>query len=336
MTGLLNINKDNSAAICVFCYNIKSGISCDLDHSPNAINFNTINAGINTRAKINGYQVNRDLFELSRVPINLKLADFGITIIMLHFAKYYTVYPYPIFVNEFKCVPEFEMIERYLLSYNQNHIKLPLNLATHGIYGLKAQQHRFKNSDALSCEAFNFINVAMRQKIEPENFLTIIESLHINIIESFYCFTSITKECKVISECKELTYESLQYTFAKPYKTPVYDGDYWFVLPPKAIWFAYLQGRVKVSYISNDTRESLRIFDKFNIKHVIVGFIHNNQIYPVIIEDPNLLGNWSLTIQIIKNFNLNCVFNDSPLNKPLKNVFFVKNQHHNIFKYIPE
>lgn len=265
----------------------------------------------------------------------MDLADFGITILMLHFAKFYSRGQYPLFVNAFKCVKELEIIETYLLKYNQNHIQLPINMATHSSYGLMAQKHLFVNNNALTCQVFKSINESMRlPSITPSTFIKLIELLHINIIESFYIFTSITKNCKIISECKELTYKCLNYTFVKPYKSTVYDGDYWFVLPQNAIWFAYHMGRVKIAYVSADTRALLHQLD--SIKDVVMGFIYDNQLFPIVIENPNLIGNWKETIKVLQKLKLNCILSNCPPvhNAAAKNFYFVRESFQNIFKLI--
>lgn len=320
----------------MFGYNILNNVTCELDTSAVATTVHSLNALKNYNATISGYNVDNSLYTLSQQMNEVKGAmttkDFGITILMMHFAQYYSRGQYPLFVNQFRCVRELEIIEKFLLSYNQNHIKLPMNMATHKEFGLLANRDRFKNTKAITCSAFDFINAAMKNpNITPKEFLNLISPMHIRIIESFYMFTSITKNCKIIQECHELMYKCLNYTFVKPLKTKEYIGDYWFILPPRSIWFAYHQGRVKVSYISSDTYESLKIFNKLN--YVTFGFIYDNQIYPIIFEDPCTIGNWDQNLQIIKKNNYNCVFQSgTPPNNP--HIYFVKNQHFNIYKLI--
>lgn len=311
-----------------------NGITCELDSSPNATTLLSLNAITNTNALINGYNVDDKLYSLSRMQIDMKSDDFGITILMMHFAQFYSRGQYPLFVNQFRCVRELEMLEKYLLTYNQNHIKLPINMATHREYGLLAQKHKFVKNNAITCHAFNDVNLTMRNSnIQPIQFIDMIKNMHINIIESFYIFTSITKNCKIVQECHELMHKCLNYTFVKPVKTLTFDGDYWFILPPRAIWFAYHNERVKVSYISSDTYKLMDVFKTNNIRCVVVGFIHDNQLYPIIFEDPSILGNWASTIQLIKTYNFNCVFNSHSA-ALVPNLYFVKNSYHNIFKYV--
>lgn len=335
LSTLLGINEKNSAAICVFCYNVMKNIACDLDEKL-GITAKSINSLKNYNATVSGYIVDRELYDLSQEMIRLqstiKINDFGITILMIHFAQYYARGQYPLFVNQFRCVRELEIIEKFLLSYNQKHIKLPINMATHKEFGLLANREKFTSTNAITCATFDFINVAMRNpNITPKEFIKLISPMHIQIIESFYIFTSITKNCKIIQECHELMYKCLNYTFVKPIKHTEYNGNYWFILPPHSIWFAYHQGRVKVSYISTDIYNAMHIFDKLN--YVVVGFIYDNQIYPIIFEDPRIIGDWDKNLEVLLNNKFNCVFQCGTPPKS-SHVYFVKNQHFNIFKLI--
>lgn len=334
LPALLAINPKKSAAICVFSYNILKNASCELNESVTAITAKSINALKNYNAIVDGYQVDAELYnlskELNRIKGSIKTNDFGITILMMHFAQYYARGQYPLFVNQFRCVTELEIIEKFLMSYNQNHIKLPMNMATHKEYGLLANREKFNQTNAITCSAFELINTSMKNaNVTPKEFIKLIAPMHINIIESFYMFTSITKNCKIIQECHELMYRCLNYTFVKPLKSTDYIGDYWFIVPPRSIWFAYHQGRIKVSYISIDTYEAMKIFNKLDC--VIFGFIYNNQIYPIIFEDPRVIGDWDENLEIIRKYNFNCAFRCGvpPRNSHL---YFVKKPHFNIFK----
>lgn len=311
-------------------------VSCELDENSTGITSKSINALKNYNATVSGYNVDREMYALSQEMIRLqskmKARDFGITILMMHFAQYYARGQYPLFVNQFRCVHEIEIIEKFLLSYNQKHIKLPMNMATHKEFGLLVNRDKFTSTNAITCSAFDFINTAMRNpNITPKEFINLIAPMHIKIIESFYMFTSITKNCKIIQECHELMYKCLNYTFMKPIKLTEYVGNYWFILPPRSIWFAYHQGRVKVSYISTDTYKAMNIFNKLN--YVVVGFIYDNQIYPIIFEDPCIIGDWDKNLAVLLNNRFNCVFQVGTPPKS-SHIYFVKNQHFNIYKLI--
>lgn len=348
------LNRKNIASICVFIYNVKRGISCELgiddgntdandDTNNTAANniqtLDTLTPLVNSLAVTNGgYIVDKNLMMLGHMDINMRVEDFGITILMMHFAEFYSNGQYPLFMNMFRCVKELEIIERFLLSYNQRSIKLPPNLATDREYGIKAQISKFTNNACLTIQTFNDVYSLMRNSdITPANFIECISLFHLSIIESFYIFTSITKNCKVINECHDLQHKSLAYTFQKPIKSLRYDGDYWFELPNKAIWFAYHMGRVKYSaYVSCDTNALMRIFKTANINYLIVGFLYENCLYPIILQDPCICGDWTATIERMKYLEFNCVFQSNlvPMPKRKTYIYFVKQSLSTIFKLI--
>ncbi|ATZ81565.1 GrBNV_gp33-like protein [Drosophila innubila nudivirus] len=361
MSALKMIKNKNLPSICVFLYNCNNGIHCELMSNnkkqdanvlldiPNISNFNKESSKIvtfenltpldNTTALMNGYIVDEKLMALSRIDLNISLPDFGITILMMFFAEFYSKGQYPLYMNTFRCIKELEIIERFLLAYNQRSIKLPMNLATHKIYGIKTQREKFINTGSLTISNFNNINNLMRApSITPEQFIESISKLDLSIIESFYIFTSITKNCKIINECHDLQHNSMPYTFQKPVQSLRYDGDYWFVLPRNAIWFAYFQGRVKYSsYVSCDINEKLKCFKVANVMCVVVGFIHDNCVYPIIFDDPRIYANWALTINYIINMKFNCILNPNTVTMPTKQsqIHFVKQNVATIFKLIP-
>ncbi|AUQ43986.1 putative gp33-like protein [Esparto virus] len=330
----------NLPSICVFIYNVHNDVSCtlakDVDSDTSVLTLDTLTPLCNMNAIMNGYLVDEQLYALSQLKLNIKLSDFGITILMMHFAEFYARGQYPLFMNMFRCVKELEVLERFLLSYNQRSIRLPTNLASDKLYGLRAQKDKFIKFGGLTLETFHNINMLMRINcIKPQQFIDAISPLHITIIESFYIFTSITKNCKVINECHDLQHNNMSYTFKKPIKSLKYDGDYWFELPHKAIWFAYYQGRVKYSaYVSCDIDEKLKSFNLANILFRIVGFVHENCLYPLIIEDPKLYAQWDLTINYLQQYNLNCIFRPNTYPMPIKKtrIHFVKQSVAALFK----
>lgn len=317
-------------------YNIKSGVSCNIGNANqhNITTLKTLTPLVNSTAIMNGYFVDEELKLFSTINVPIPLEDFGITIVMLYFAQYYSRLQYPLFVHTFRCVRELEIIERFLLAYNQNNIKLLPNLATHETYGLKKQGSKFKDSKHITVRAFHAINSYMRSpEITPEKFIDCIKTLHVNIIESFYMFTSITKNCKIINECHDLMHDNMNYIFQKPIESVRYDGDYWFELPMNAIWFAYFHGKVKFSsYIGCDIKESMSIFHANNIKCIVVGFISDNKIYPLIFEDPEIYGSWNRIIEYIYKYGFNCALNNGVPDQKNNRIYFVKNNVSAIFK----
>nr|DBA13148.1 TPA: gp33-like protein [Oryctes rhinoceros nudivirus] len=336
ISTLLQLKTDNVASVFVFLYNIKNGAKCyrGSDDDDSRITLKKLTPLVNATAALNGYIVDAELEMLSSIIIDIPLEDFGITILMLFFAEFYSQGQYPLFVHMFRTLKELELIERLLLSYNQNTIKLPPNLATHEKYGLKKQGSNFTGSAHLTVQAFQAIQSYMRSpEVTPEKFITCIRMLHIRIIESFYILTNITKDCKVINECHDLIHNNMTYTFQKPTKSLRYDGHYWFELPPKAVWFAYFQGRVKFSaYIGCDIKHSMDIFKLNNIKCIVIGFISDGAIYPLIFEDPEIYGSWSKIIEYMHVCGFNCVLRDGPPDPKNNRIHFVRNNVPTIFK----
>lgn len=201
---------------------------------------------------------------------------------------------------------------------------------------MKIQGKTFTDSKYLTVLAFEAINNYMRSsEITPEKFIDRIKPLHINIIESFYIFTSITKNCKVINECHDLIHNHMKYTFQKPMKSLRYDGHFWFDMPTKSIWFAYFQGKVTFSTFAGcDIRCSMEIFKTNNIQCLVVGFINNAKIYPIIFEDPEIYGNWEKIIERIQKCGFNCALRGGVPNQK-NNIYFVRNNTPTIFKFEP-
>lgn len=351
--ALKSLNRKNLPSVCVFIYNCKNGVNYKLNPSFNNNDRNNTNADdadlyintttldnitplCNANAQMNGYIIDDKLFSLTNIDLQMSLRDFGITILMMYFAEFYSNGQYPLYMNTFKCIKELEIIERFLLAYNQKSIKLPPNLATDREFGIMAQSHRFCNYGHITVELFNHINLLMRTSdISINQFLKTLEPFDISIVESFYIFTSITKNCKIINECHDLQHNCMPYTFQKPIKTPKYDGDYWFELPNNAIWFAYHQGKVKYSaYVSCDITEQLKCFKIANVLCVVVGFVYNNCIYPLIFEHPSLCAQWDLIIKYLSDLKLNCVFRPKtdPLPEKKNRVHFVRKSIYTIFK----
>lgn len=271
---------------------------------------------INNEAFINGYCVGRELYDLANIVKNknLKKEDFGITTLMMHFADFYSKGQYPLFVDAFLNLKELGVLEVFLLKYNKSKISLPLDMATDSRYSIKKNLHLFENCELLTLSEFNNIITMMQTpNITADYFINLIKKYHLHVIESFYIFTSITKHCKVIKECRDLNRQSLNYTFPKVLHTSDSGGDcaYWFLMPPRAVWFAYYRGSIKYStYITRDIERLLDNFTTFcNIKCIVVGVISNNTtMYPLFFEDPMYRFNWDATVNLIQNLGLNCIY----------------------------
>lgn len=346
LSYIFSLNHEKPEAIFLFLYNIKNGADCILDddkENADTITFKNIINVDHSNAKLLGYNVNMELYRLSRININIQLNDFGITIIMLFFAKYYSHGQYEYFIDEFKSIKELEILTRFLLN-EQQHITLPVDLATHKKYSLSSQSYKFTKNNILTVKAFRAIVNLMTSKMLQyniddyiENFIMCIEDFHIHIIESFYMFTSVIKNCLIIKECHNLGYKNYAYTFPKPIKTSIYDGDYWFQIPNGANFFAYHNNMYIYSgYESYDTNLLLnKLFNRFNFP--IVGIVYNHHVFPIIFDHTDYIGNWTLTKEYIQQCNFNCIFrnnNELNVNGKMKNVYFVKTNISGLFKLI--
>lgn len=334
ISALLQLPYGNTPSVFVFLYNVKNGATCTVGTDGNATTIKTLSPLINCAAAMSGYCVDRELKLFSTAALNIPLPDFGITILMVFFAKYYSRGQYPLFVHTFRCIAELEIVERTLLSHNQKSLNLPPNLATHELFGLKNQSGKFTDSKHLTVQTYRHIHAYMcSPDVTVEKFIGVIRSLHINIVESFYMFTSITKNCKVINECHDLLHSNMKFTFQKPTKSLRYDGDFWFELPAKAVWFAYFQGQVKFSaYIGCDIKNSLKIFHSNDVLCLVVGFTVNSLIYPIIFEDPQLYGEWPKIIDYMHRRSFNCALIGGQPGSQHHNVHFVKNKISMVFK----
>lgn len=329
---LLSLNPKRPSAVFAYAYNVLNNTLVTLDNDEENTGIGNLRphqltSTVNNEAFINGYSVGSELYELSihlktlRDNDEVKLRDFGITSLMMCFADFYTKGQYPLFVDAFRNVPELERLESFLLKYNKSRIMLPLDMATDPKYGIKKNLHRFQgNNQLLTMEAFEDIVLMMHTpKIKPEQFIGKIAKYHLHVVESFYNFTSITKHCKVIKECRDLHQQSLNYTFPKPILSytvdAVSDCDYWFILPQRVVWFAYHSGSIKYStYISRDTNRLLEsVFSTRNLNCIVVGIVvDSTTMYPLYFESAMHRGNWHATVETIKMLGLNCIYRPGP------------------------
>lgn len=389
---VLKVERRNQSSIFVFIYNVLNGVPVQcIDPNNNAdddddtlVTIDTLNSRHNAAAFMNGgYLCDDKLWSLCQCfqGVQIDPCDFGITILMLYFAQYYAREQYPLFADEFQCVKELAVIERFLLSYNQNRIMLPLNLSIHPKYGLKKQASRFVNKNHVTMVLFKTMISLMQQQpgcpqvhctslnnldgtrpapkrakvqksmadtapvsgLTPEMFVEFVAMFHVRIVESFYMFTSISKNCKVLVECAEFkNVRKLEYTFTKPIRTDDFTmAQYWFQIPSGALWFGYYNGNIKFSsYASADTYHLLNVFKTHNVQCVVVGFVDttNNKIAPLIFED--MYTDWRQTVDAINFLKLPCVFRPmdeltalATNRKTLPRFYFVRAGIPGIFKY---
>lgn len=318
-----------------------------------------LNSMINANAQISGYDCHKSLVALidKFLPIlrnNIKPNDWGRSILWMFFARYESRGQYPLFINQFRTIRELDDFNLFLLSNKIKKICLPKNLATHEKWGLRAQRLNFTHSAYLSDLLYrNIITLMITPQTTPELFVQTIQPLHISIIESLYMLTSFTPIPKLIRECRMLTYNSLPFTFKKCEKTstvPTTDGLLWFLMPKRAVWFAYCQGHYHYSaYVNQDVNGLMAIFDRAGIMDIVVGIVatDENIIYPLHFLPPNInpetVGiDWIGTLQRIQMYNFNVIYRSwdelqpflNQQKKTLTNLHFVRANHSCIFKFI--
>lgn len=318
-----------------------------------------LNSMINANARISGYDCHKSLVALIDrfLPIlrnNITPSDWGRSILWMFFARYESRGQYPLFINQFRTIRELDDFNLFLLGNKVKKICLPKNLATHEKWGLRGQRLNFTHSAYLSDALYrNIITMMIAPQMTPEVFVQAIQSLHISIIESLYMLTSFTPIPKLIRECRMLTYNSLPFTFKKCEKTssiPTSDGLLWFLMPKRAVWFAYCQGHYHYSaYVNQDVNGLMTIFDRAGIMDIVVGIVatDENIIYPLHFLPPNIDPetvsiDWLGTLQRIQMFNFNVIYclwdKLQPFldqhTKAITNLHFVRANHSSIFKFI--
>lgn len=322
--------------VYVFFYNVYVGYECYLDETVPDNDCCSLETGINDTY----YVIGKRLWNYSRRKIDVPRCDFGITIVMMWFSHYYRTGEYPIFIMNFRSVNELEHLETFLVTYRASSLKLPTNLATHETYGIKANLERFNRCEIMTMVEFNVIVAIMRvSRITPEEFINTVKKYPIPIISSVYMFTSITKEMKLIKECRELYTHKYNYR-VQIVKTPSYTGDYWFYVPPKAIWFGYIaygqRSWTYQSYVSRDVDCSM-----FKFRHlktgVLVGFVTNNITVPVIVRSQELINNWDNMINyLFPALNITSILSSTPPPQNVPNVYFIRNQDPTIYRLVNE
>jgi len=324
----------DEALVHVFLYNVHMGYECYLDESINDFDSHSLENGIIDKY----YVIGKRLWSYHNRPISISIQDFGISIIMYWFAYYYSRNRYTIFVLTFQSVNELELLETFLVNYRATSLKLPSNLATDERYGIAANINNFINSEAMTVTDFNTITAIMRiNYITPENFISVVERYPLRIISSIYMFTSITKDLKLIKECRELSNHKYNYR-VQVVKTPNYNGDYWFYVPPKSVWFAYMSygtaSWTYQSYVSRDVDCSMYRFR--NLKNsVLIGFVTNDIVVPIIIRSQELNNDWDNMIKyVFPVIGTSSVLYSTEPPTTVKNIHFIRNKDPTIYKLV--
>lgn len=336
-----NGDVPDAASFYAFVYNVRSG-RCSLTRSADGLSH--VTSLDNTLAESGaGYVVNDALADLATRPYgNLALSDLALTMIMLAFAEYYANNQYCVFVNACKNVPEIELIESFINAYGRSTVRLPPNLATDSVHGFRANEARFKASGTrlpITVPEFRAIVALMSSpNIDPRDFVRVVEPYHVRIVESLYTLTSITKNCRVIYECRELSRKDWlpNALFPKIVPDTLHHFDWWFPIPSKSVWFAYHDGRW--SFQSYMGRDADRLMSTLHgLRCLVYGFVtRDNILYPVIFDDYNLRACWTNTVNFIAERGLNCAFRRPPVqdDKARRAICFVREGSHVVFKAI--
>lgn len=245
---MLSFLSDLDFPVRVYLYAVhKDPSCCTLNETDGATRITT---PMNDAAVLSGYRVDRRLYDLaqrmanSRWYASVSNDDLGVNILMLAFAKYCVRGQYHLFVNDFKQIRQMQTIESYLNRCTKRFIRLPKDMAVHEVYGIRANADRFTGDRPLTTAEHTWILASMAATImTPALFVKTVTPYHINIIESYYLFASITRDSRLILECRELNKPTFGYVLDKFHKECRYSGEYWFEVPPCSVWFAYLKDR---------------------------------------------------------------------------------------------
>lgn len=366
LTGPPYASPCDPIAAQVFLYNVRAN-ACQV-HRDDTNGLESVATADNDAAAMNGYTVREHLYRVSRArfaaaelpdwedvdlldtatgtpsatdtdqPLRFRPCDLGITLIMMSFGSYYSRKQYPIFVNCMKTVRELELLERFLLACGRTATSgsqqlLPANLAIDPRYGLYANRDRWQGRRYLRVDEFEAIcNIVRSRHSRPDEFVEALLPFDPTIVESFYMFTSVTRDVRMISECRELSCPRFIYTFDRPTRSERYDGRFWFRVPPRSTWFAYSQGRWSFqSYLGRDSDTLMLRLQ--GIKALVVGFVHDRSLYPVFVDHPLFVGRWAETMQCFAALGFPVVFRDDPPPERLGSFYYVRDGDGTLYRY---
>lgn len=279
---------------------------------------------------------------------NVDSGDLGITILMMNLGKYLSHGQYPIFILEFSDILELRYIEDFLY-YNTKpkSSKLKKTLCICSKYGLKAMQNTFIHFQYLTLQQFHLIcKFIVDKNSEDKDFVSIVELLHINIIESLYSLITLDKTSLNIIECRNaVVTNELQYVLPKclPDRN-IIDSKFWFTIPIKSVWFAYRYTNNKdcykfFGYVSRDKDAllaKLRVF----VDQIVIGYISGYTVNVIKVDDLYASWGWQglydkLNMSQLPNiFKPTVVQNGIVLGIEKKNkIYFVRDKCASIFKY---
>lgn len=316
-----------------------------LDESDEALS--TICSIINNEVEAyseKGYNLNKTLYDIAQMQFDIPIEDLGITILMIWFGKYYSEGNYPIFINIFKQIKElgifmiavnqFKFPAKYTDLSIKKHHQIEDNLALFSNYGF-LPKYKFEEF----IKNFSSLNVVI------EDFKDFISPYSMNIIESFYTFTSLGSELSKNRDCSLIVRDGFSYNLPKLKKIDRFTGDYFFILPEKSLWFAVFEEKICFSgfispQIDNRIKNLFLLVNNTSVRMFgtplvgpLVGFINNNQIFPLFLDDVRFIGDWDKIRKIFKESEFPIfTYPKSEYRNQTKNICFMVNASFNIFK----
>ncbi|CAH0393250.1 unnamed protein product [Bemisia tabaci] len=298
---------------------------------------------VNETAYLTGYVITQELGDLKAYSESLfkneqlTKCDLGMTIILMAFGEYHTHGQYPVFVNDFHSIAEFKLLETFI-GKHASSIVFYKHLLIDKTFGIFANASKFCNSEAIGyLEALFILTSMTKEKSRPEEFIEWISNYHIRIIESFYALTTLDEPELSVVQCQEVFAKQASSCeiekFSHEASFDFRNYAFWFSVPHGSVWFSWHGvARCFYGFAKRDYNALLNVLQGIT-EGAVVGFIHNRQVYPVLIDSPNLAGRWLQTVAVFKNLALNVVHrNDSLVENEGINVFCVKNGCKTIFR----
>lgn len=316
----------------MLCLIIERGIPFTLDLTSKAMN--RITSLINSDAawSANTYNLNNELYEITKAFKigNFDPTDLGLNILLLSFSRYIARRKYELFFNHFRHITIYEKFITLVKSIDTSRCGLIFDQN----YGLKANIHNFTNKWPITWSEFKAVVIAiLDRKKSMQDLFYIARNYHVKIAESIY---NLTTGCvdyhQMITECNRISRPYfVNYKFPTPIQTDVYTGDYWFIIPQKAIRFGYYNGFYAYSNYTESLHDlQMKAFDC--LKCIVFGYIFENKIYPIHADVNG--SNWTADIDTFKMCNFESCFADGRKFKPprSKYTYYVRNGDNAIYK----
>lgn len=265
-----------------------------------------------------GYKLKSNLYKLATMPINCNVKDLGISILLLSFGKMYNC-EYSLFVHFFKHILEIEYIEQFILYGKQKSDTLDLNILGKDNmiiidekYGIMAQFNDHKIKCGIKLNDFILFSDLYKYGLKRDNFIQFAKKYDIDIVFSLYTLITAYKSVDLVKNCKgfslnKLNYKFKNFTITSTYKFEDENDVYWCTLPTSIIMFAYCDGEIKVSnYINMETYNEMKRFD--SLKKIVVGFIHQNVIKVLYIDDVLFGTRWSSNFKYLSDMKIDHEF----------------------------